>query len=40
MILLPYVHTITSVNQIPVHSYMILTIGGKQLWKEDLEEDL
>ena len=39
MILLPYVHTITSVNQIPVHSYMILTIGGKQLWKEDLEED-
>ena len=40
MILLPYVHTITSVNQIPVHSYMILTIGGKQLWKEDLVEDL
>ena len=40
MILLPYLHTITSVNQIPVHSYMILTIGGKQLWKEDLEEDL
>ena len=39
MILLPYVHTITSVNQIPVHSYMILTIGGKQLWKEDLKED-
>jgi len=39
MILLPYVHTITSVNQIPVHSYMILTIGGKQLWIEDLEED-
>jgi hypothetical protein len=39
MILLPYLHTITSVNQIPVHSYMILTIGGKQLWKEDLEED-
>lgn len=51
MILLPYVHTIKHVNQIPVHSYMILTIGGKQLWiedldrsiedlKEDLEEDL
>jgi len=36
MILLPYVHTITSVNQIPVHSYTILTIGGKALWTEEL----
>ena len=40
MILLPYVHTIKSINQIPVHSYMILTIGGKQLWIEDLKEDI
>jgi hypothetical protein len=40
MILLPYVHTITSVNQIPVHSYMILTIGGKQLWIEDLNRSI
>ena len=40
MILLPYVHIITTVNQIPVHSYTILTIGGKALWIEDLKEDL
>ena len=40
MILLPYVHTITYVNQIPVHSYMILTIGGKQLWIEDLNRSI
>ena len=40
MILLPYVHTITTVNQIPVHSYTILTIGGKALWIEDLKEEL
>ena len=40
MILLPYVHTIKSVNQISVHSYTILTIGGRALWTEDLKEDL
>ena len=40
MILLPYVHTIKHVNQIPVHSYMILTIGGKQLWIEDLNRSI
>ena len=40
MILLPYVHTIKYVNQIPVHSYMILTIGGKQLWIEDLNRSI
>lgn len=40
MILLPYIHAIKSVNQIPVHSYTILTIGGRTLWTEDLKEDL
>jgi hypothetical protein len=40
MILLPYVHNIKYVNKIPVHSYMILTIGGKQLWIEDLNRSI
>jgi hypothetical protein len=39
MILLPYVHAVKMVNFIPVHSYTILTIGGKQLWTEDTLED-
>ena len=39
MILLPYIHRIKIVNQIPVHSYTILTIGGKQLWAEDVETE-
>jgi hypothetical protein len=34
MILLPYIHRVTTLHSIPVHSYTILTIGGTQLWTE------
>ena len=39
MILLPYIHTVKMVNFIPVHSYTILTIGGRTLWTEGHTED-
>jgi hypothetical protein len=35
MILLPYLYRVTTVHQIPVHSYTILTIGGTTLWSEE-----
>ena len=34
MILLPYIHKVTTVNNITVNSYTILTIGGTTLWEE------
>ena len=36
MILLPYIHNVTTLQQISVHSYTILTIGGTTLWSEDI----
>ena len=39
MILVPYIHTSTMVNGIHVQSYMIMTIGGTDLWTEDDTEN-
>jgi hypothetical protein len=35
MILLPYIHKVKTVNNIIVHAYIFLTIGGTELWVED-----
>jgi len=35
MILLPYIHRVSVRNNITVHSYIILTIGGIELWNEE-----
>ena len=40
MIILPYIRKTTSVNNITVISYTILTIGGTMLWSEDSLESL
>ena len=37
MILLPYVYTVSTLQHITVHSYTILTIGGIQLWSEEID---
>jgi hypothetical protein len=40
MFLLPYIHKVTTVNNITVNSYTILTIGGTKLWEETDTKEL
>ena len=38
MIILPYIHKLSVVNNMSVHTFTILTIGGIELWTEDIED--
>jgi len=40
MVILPYLHKITVVNNITVHSFTILTIGGTELWEEEYSKEI
>ena len=38
MILLPYIHKTSVVNTMTVHTFMILTVGGIELWEDDVKD--
>jgi len=38
MILLPYIHKTSVVNNMSVHTFTILTVGGKELWEDDIKD--
>lgn len=37
MLIVPFIHKITNVNDMIIHAIRILTIGGKELWEESDE---
>jgi hypothetical protein len=44
MLIIPFIHNITKLNNLDVHCIRILTIGGKSIWEEkgklDLDSDI
>lgn len=40
MLIVPFIHKITTGDEMNVHNIRILTVGGKQLWEESNKSDI